>query len=454
MTAKTWKSSDIRRLREGFLEIDKDKNGLIDGAELQQLLKQHFGEHAEEADVLAQMPVLDGEDDAIVFEEFVNYLTTDTTLRLDVRFIRHMRQKWEDHLGLQIYIPFLVLFIFFLITEKGLGSGFWQTFALNDLVMGEEFEQSPSLRFEKFYKDINEEKEYWEWFEGPLMGAWWDGPANNFVGGADGGGANMPIGAMKLRQLRVADSECRDRKEVVSSAPPLTSSVGYGITAGDRLNDFPERCFPEWSDGSVDTSGYYATIGGTDVRVTNASINGTFWDIVGDAFSHRGCDNSGLNASAAMLLEGKAGTYACEGYAVILPFSWDGDQVSEVVELLKNGIPVFNPETGEDGGLVKWIDHRTRALSVEMFTYNQNLNLFSRLQYLVEVTAGGSWIPVYSNINFILFQWSSVDFVYHWFTFFFFSFLCFYFISWCNEVCIGDCCCFLLFFSSFFVSRY
>ena len=127
---KIWTQLEINRLREEFREVDKDKNGLIDGNELKLLLKTHFGEHVDDEDVIAVMPVLSSGDDSVVFEDFVNFLTSDTSMRFDVRFIRYMREQWEDRLGLQLYIPFLMLFMMFLISGNSLGPGFWQTFAV------------------------------------------------------------------------------------------------------------------------------------------------------------------------------------------------------------------------------------------------------------------------------------------------------------------------------------
>eukprot|EP01064_Diplonema_japonicum_P019625 TRINITY_DN2836_c1_g1_i1.p1 TRINITY_DN2836_c1_g1~~TRINITY_DN2836_c1_g1_i1.p1 ORF type:complete len:1203 (+),score=190.05 TRINITY_DN2836_c1_g1_i1:45-3653(+) len=435
--SKRWSEEDVDRLRAGFREIDKDKNGLIDKNDLKELLKRHFGEHCDDDEVEEYMPVL-GADDTVVFEDYVHYLTTDTSLRFDVKFIRYMRQKWEDHLGLQVYLPFLCFFVFFLLHGKGLGSGYWVTFSLNDKVMGEEFELSEDLRFEKFYKDIANTEEYWEWAKGPLMGAWWQGEdadaANEFVQFA-----NMPVGAMKIRQMRVAPSACSSREDILKNAYNSLNPTKAAL----RLQDFPYDCYSDWGPATPsDKQPYAITVTNSTTDIFSASTQRTYLessmidqearDLVSEAFFWRPCSGvNGINASLTMVLEGKAATYGCSGYALIIPFSWPAEKVSKALGFLESGVSVTHDNNTFN---LPWVDNQTRALSVEMFTFNQNLQLFSRIQYLVEVTAGGSYIPIYSNINFRLFQWSTDPFVIHFFMFVFFTSLVFYFASWCMEL--------------------
>eukprot|EP01059_Diplonema_ambulator_P035256 TRINITY_DN8228_c0_g1_i1.p1 TRINITY_DN8228_c0_g1~~TRINITY_DN8228_c0_g1_i1.p1 ORF type:complete len:1105 (+),score=242.64 TRINITY_DN8228_c0_g1_i1:127-3441(+) len=349
-----------------------------------------------------------------------------------------MRQKWEDHLGLQVYLPFLTLFIFFLLHGKGLGPGYWQTFTLNDNVMGQEFTLSDALRFTKFYPDVGDAGEYWEWVTGPLVGGWWTGEdddsANSFIQYG-----NMPIGAMKIRQMRVAPSKCSSRVDILKNHFSSLDTTKAVL----RLADFPYDCYSDWGPSApIDKNPYVIKVtntttglfdsANTKVYLDKSMLTPEARDLVGEAFFFRECSGiNGLNASVTMVLEGKAATYGCSGHALIMPFSWTSAKANQAFAMLQEGVQVtYENQTFT----LPWIDNQTRALSVEMFTFNQNLQLFSRLQYLVEVTAGGSFIPIYNNINFKLFQWSTDPFVIYFFMFLFFASLVFYFTNWCVDL--------------------
>eukprot|EP01065_Artemidia_motanka_P040485 TRINITY_DN5089_c2_g1_i4.p1 TRINITY_DN5089_c2_g1~~TRINITY_DN5089_c2_g1_i4.p1 ORF type:complete len:1496 (+),score=510.55 TRINITY_DN5089_c2_g1_i4:117-4604(+) len=479
-------AADISALRRAFHDQDYDKNGEISREQLRELLRLHFGlDHDDMAEVDELMPQKQSEEDEddINFEEFCQFQTTDLGLRFDVQFVRHMRRKWEDYLGLQVYLPFLALFIYFLLAGKGLGVSYYQAATLNDLVMGNEFELSDDLRFVKLYEDIATEDEFWQWVEGPLLGGFWgEGDGDDATGFAQY--ANMPIGAIKLNQIRVKPSTCGvGRKEFLKNgALPLDAPVGVrapwgtGITGRERLTHFRSQCYADWSTGSQDTEGYIvqernATSDPYDGAVATIRLNATWagncpvwghecnprervqirqrthnytlrseFDEVGQAYVFRECSSTQpsprvLNGSAALYLLGKAGTYFCGGHALIIPFSWTRSQFKSAVALLKAGIKVANwtdLRTNQPAAerSLKWIDAQTRALSVEFFTFNQNLQTFSRLQYLVEVTAGGAWVPVFQTMNFRLFSFAANDFAYNFLMFIFFLYILAYFVSW------------------------
>ena len=384
---RIWAPQEIQRLREEFKEIDKDRNGLIDKGELEALLKGHFGEYVDKDEVAAAMPVL-GTADTIVFEEFVHYLTTDVSVRFDVRFIRHQRQQWEDRLGLQVYIPFLLLFLFYLLSIGVLGPGFWQTFSLNDLNMGEEFDTTPEMRFEKFYHEIKDEAEFWQWVEGPMVKSMW-GEDDAVSAHAKVQFANMPVGAVRFRQVRSTPRSCRAREKFyrnhVNEANGLSDVVGDGgLTVLQSLANFAPRCYPEF-DGHKQWKGPYYTAMGTttdrpfdDASLTFTELNTTRVDpaaaaLVGEAYAHRGCANHTRATQVTTSFMGKVGTYGCDGYYLVVPFSWTRGKVLQALAVLKNGIPyttdeVVNGTVVQTTKKLKWIDLQTRAIGMRDIT--------------------------------------------------------------------------------------
>eukprot|EP01062_Namystynia_karyoxenos_P066368 TRINITY_DN60316_c0_g1_i1.p1 TRINITY_DN60316_c0_g1~~TRINITY_DN60316_c0_g1_i1.p1 ORF type:complete len:1559 (+),score=632.37 TRINITY_DN60316_c0_g1_i1:128-4804(+) len=483
-------ATDIAELRIAFKEQDCDHTGEISQDELRELLRVHYGLDKEDVgeieDMLPQR-FSEIDDDEIVFEEWLQYQSADLTLRFDVQFVRYMRQKAEDYLGLQVYLPFLGLFIFFLLSEKGLGSSYWATYTVNDLVMGNEFELTDELRFVKLFADIATEEEFWQWVEGPLLGGFWGEEDSDTATGLAQYG-NMPIGAMKLRQVRVAPEACDTTREGILKAAPvdLSARIGAGapwgtfVSGAERLTHFPRECYPPYALGTLDTEGYIvqehnASTDPYSGSVATMRLNATWagdcppwgeecdqrewqriharvrnftlkheWDLAGEAFVWRDCSGTTssrlvLNGSLPLFFYGKVGTYTCDGYALIIPFSWPKSKFTEAVGLLKDGITVGNwtdlaTNTFATERKLKWVDSQTRALSVEMFTFNQNLEVFSRLQYVTEVTAGGAWVPVYQSINFKLFSFSANSFGYNFFMFVFFAYVLFYVASWTHEL--------------------
>ena len=240
---------------------------------------------------------------------------------------------------------------------------------LNDLVMGEEFDTSPEMRFEKFYSEIKDSEEYWQWMYGPVLNAWWSGdsPADAANGFAKYG--NMPVGAMKLRQVRIEGSTCAARSGLYENHRADNNMSGTNLTVNQRLNQFPTDCYRSWDQSRRYTGSYLSSTTNADGTTTTANINTSHitpavYELIGEALTHRACNgNNGLNGSSAMLLEGKVATYHCDGYALIIPFSWPRSKVEEALGYLQNGIPYQeNSANGTETKMLHWIDLQTRAL--------------------------------------------------------------------------------------------
>ena len=136
-----------------------------------------------------------------------------------------------------------MLFSFFLVDSRRLGSGYWMNAGVLDKFLDEEFTQSDDLRFKKTFYDVMTAEEYWEFFEGPLMESiWQDGPAskgNGFVQDS-----NMPVGAMKVRQIRVAGEGCGRKWDNLERHHAVEQMRPEKIIS--RVNDFNEQCYPEY----------------------------------------------------------------------------------------------------------------------------------------------------------------------------------------------------------------
>eukprot|EP01065_Artemidia_motanka_P043819 TRINITY_DN6135_c0_g3_i1.p1 TRINITY_DN6135_c0_g3~~TRINITY_DN6135_c0_g3_i1.p1 ORF type:complete len:2338 (+),score=366.02 TRINITY_DN6135_c0_g3_i1:80-7015(+) len=82
--------------------------------------------------------------------------------------------------------------------------------------------------------------------------------------------------------------------------------------------------------------------------------------------------------------------YGCSGYKMVFPVSWTREHAEEQRAEMRNN---------------NWLDVATRALLVEVFTYNQNSNLIFRSRYLAEISMAGGWLKNTQRTAFRLWQW-------------------------------------------------
>eukprot|EP01060_Flectonema_neradi_P015292 TRINITY_DN2194_c0_g1_i1.p1 TRINITY_DN2194_c0_g1~~TRINITY_DN2194_c0_g1_i1.p1 ORF type:complete len:1764 (+),score=260.76 TRINITY_DN2194_c0_g1_i1:94-5292(+) len=81
--------------------------------------------------------------------------------------------------------------------------------------------------------------------------------------------------------------------------------------------------------------------------------------------------------------------YSCDGYVMMFPISMTQSMALEEIEFLKNQ---------------NWIDIATRGLLLEFFVHNQNTRQLIRMQYMVEVSSAGAFVPSKRIHTFSLFQ--------------------------------------------------
>ncbi|KAJ9453635.1 Polycystin-2 [Diplonema papillatum] len=395
-------------------------------------------------------------------DDVLRYYSTDPRTRFDIQYVRDRQLAAEDSLGLWVYILFVVLFSFFLVEDRGLGRGYWMNAGLLDKLLDEEFAQSDDLRFKQVYADIQSEEDLWGFVEGPLIESLWTGDgekANQFVLQA-----NMPLGGIKLRQVRVAPEDCGDHWESLRRNEALRQMPREEIV--ERTADFNVFCYPDYrivNVGQPDTEtsddSYKAQFVVHDgQRVKNEDLrckldpncdSGDFpvmyveeaaidWATVHDddrvalsAYRHRTCEE--LNASVASSFIGKVGRYGCDGYAMVIPFNWEVDRVTGAVDVLKRGIRAtqFNAFTQANETVnIPWVDRQTRGIAFELFFHNQNSGLTSYYLFFIELTAAGAFIPLKHTISFKFFDWDAHGAAYYFFFWLYFLWVLGYLVSW------------------------
>eukprot|EP01062_Namystynia_karyoxenos_P033123 TRINITY_DN24378_c0_g1_i1.p1 TRINITY_DN24378_c0_g1~~TRINITY_DN24378_c0_g1_i1.p1 ORF type:complete len:3305 (+),score=1313.80 TRINITY_DN24378_c0_g1_i1:103-9915(+) len=392
---------DLSEFRK-FIQ-DTFKRGGISKAEINELVPQAFGKIEEET----------GEEMKVNFEEYIEFQSADPSMRFDVHFIRSQQQAAEDRIGLALYIPFLLLFTFYLVTGKGLGYSYWMQSSVMAHMIGDEFQQGPDLRYFKGYEDQAKIEEFYDWFDWPFVNTLWQGEAGDIA--KDPVNAfNLPIGAMRLRQVRVQPIQCG--QGVLNLKSNAESQLNWS-TRAKRLEQFGHPCFPEYEAGSPDNLPH-------PMEILPGAVNGSFsvsriavnsWmdprqkALVENAYSWRPAKE--LQASAAAFFAGKISVYPPDGYGLVIPFSYNKSLFTEISGLLKGGVSICTGQIAQGqcvNGVVKtipWLDQQTRAISVEFMTWNQNLALVTRVQMFVEVTASGYFLPLNYVTTFQFFDW-------------------------------------------------
>ncbi|KAJ9464202.1 Polycystin-2 [Diplonema papillatum] len=398
-------------------------------------------------------------------EAFIRHHEGNLSARFDVAFCEHQHKVALDTLSLFLYVPFVLLFAYFLVQGKGLEHGYWMNHNIEEFFLGQEFENSDDLRFVKTFWDIGSEDEFWEFVEGPLVSGLWpddSSPASDPVQLS-----MMPIGGVKVRQLRVKAETCSSRQtrlfeNEVDSFMRTADGADY---IRSRLRDFHPQCYPELSySGDNTDDGPYRVVSelhdGIQEFSMNSTANPSGWSgslrgtdglppmfvetvflrdemvpkadrVALEAYHYHSCD--ALNSSGISIIYGERGTYHCDGHGFSLPYSWTGQQVRDALGVLKDGVTAnFTDPSSQQQRTkqVPWIDAQTRALSFHVIFYAKNVNLFGYGQFLVEVTAAGAWIPVKQFSSFELFDFDSFSWPYFFFVAVFFLYIVAFWISW------------------------
>eukprot|EP01059_Diplonema_ambulator_P001319 TRINITY_DN11083_c0_g1_i2.p1 TRINITY_DN11083_c0_g1~~TRINITY_DN11083_c0_g1_i2.p1 ORF type:complete len:1134 (+),score=330.60 TRINITY_DN11083_c0_g1_i2:964-4365(+) len=415
--------------------------------------------------------------DTIDVEAFIRFYEMDPSVRFDIQYCQYQKRMALDTLALFAYVPFVFLFAYFLVQDKGLGTGYWMNNNIDGFFPGQEFDVSDSLRFAKYYSDIGSDEEFWQFVEGPMLGGLWAGDDDDSTATDLVQESLMPIGGLKVRQLRVAGRECPEQQTRLfgNNIGDLMKMPGGREYVRSRLEDFNPLCYPELHyeyrglclDGKgcpqVDTGPYYLTrlhdgsiqysmddprnpIGWNTGLANSTSLPPMFVEklvfdkntsgiqenekFVLEAYEYHTCRQ--FNSSVEVELQGKMGTYGCEGHGMVFPFNWTKSRVAEAMGILKNGIhlSMLDAQGRQIEKTVPWIDVQTRAISFDLIFYCKNINLFSHAQFLVEITASGTWIPVKQYTSFQMFDANSHGFAYFFFVAVYYLYITVYCITW------------------------
>lgn len=150
--------------------------------------------------------------------------------------------------------------------------------------------------------------------------------------------SNKCFGSIRFRQLRVTNTSCTNMFPV------------YGVKGNDT-EKYDVGCYAEYDMNSPRTHS----------RVPFGKNN---------RFVYGDCEANG----GGSLYYSKQNTYDCDGFSVFLPFSSSKANAIQFISDLKS-----------DG----WIDKQTRAILIEFFTYNPNINYFVQAKIVTDFTAGG-----------------------------------------------------------------
>eukprot|EP00906_Rhabdomonas_costata_P035684 RCo050132 len=289
--------------------------------------------------------------------------------------LRRLKEKINTMSLLQelmLYIPFLIMFIFFFLLGRANESTFYMAESSRNLVVGNEFPHIPVLRH---YEDIVNSDDWYQWVTNEVLENVWatdDTSDSTTQPTRYGQGQNLFLGAIRLRALRVTDHSCTVNDHVVTG-------------------NFSSACFGKYSRGNEDKAEY--------------GSNAT------DGLRFRWTDPSSLSGITTM---GLISSYHPGGYMVSINVSDSMATAHSTMVKLK------------EAGFVD--DIRTRFVVLQFFVYLPQLDSYVWGNLYTEVSAGGAWLP---HTEFRVFQyWTSQSRGQTIFNFFFFGVVAFFLARW------------------------
>lgn len=260
-------------------------------------------------------------------------LNTNLKLGFVVECATESLERERLYKDLAWYVPFLLLFIFFLLASRNTEGMFW-----NNQVIGVKgaTEERTFPFWGKTFMDTANRGDWEAWLEQVLIPMYFDDgaadAATNIVMGN-----NIKVGAMRVRAIRVANNSCDLNTRIIDTNASL----------------FPQTCFGRYK--------------GSDGESRDR-------DPFGDYPFHE-CKSPGI-----MKVEGKIRNWHCGGNVLDMPFN---ATVREATRELTNGaVGSFFADAST-----------SRFLMVEYVHYNPTLNVFSHAQQWVEISAGGAYLP-------------------------------------------------------------
>lgn len=278
----------------------------------------------------------------------------DSEQGLDLDLMLFMSRKDRERKNLMIsaflYAIFIALTLNYCLFSSFITTGdqYWMNHGLKfEVINGRE---SPVDVIEKYFVGAGEPVEWWNWMEYTLSFLWSD---NNLSTGKVLQPEerrylsihNKLIGSLRIRQLRVRNDSCVSMLE--KHGVKFSDPFPHGSS-----KDFVNQCAGDFSESTLSTESFG----------------------VGKRFEYEPCESNGKTA----VFYGYVNQYPCGGHVVTIPFSHSYmDAFAQLGQLKKD----------------YFMDELTRAIFVEFYIYNGNLNYFVQIKNVIEMTPGGSTVP-------------------------------------------------------------
>lgn len=339
-----------------------------------------------------------GEDTVIPLQEFLDACGVDANAEskqsFALRFAMHQKSTAETVLSFLAYVPFVILFTYFLIA----GDEKRETASLQQSVM-RSLVREPFPAVEATYpcegpdacgatwatheKDdfttLKDQPDLWDWTLGLFVPTIrpWSPPTKYYLHRPTSNHLNLadPVGPFRLTFVRVNGEDDVDSYDRYINAlskrdyqkanaqqhyprSPLGSNAG-GIAYEVRNGVNTTSLLNPWSLDSLPASIKALPALSSQLRLM-------------EAFRYRTCEE--LNATTGTV-RGKRDSFACGGFAVVFPATLTGDELVEELQALR------------DSGLAT--DKAVQALLFEQIFYNKDADVLLRLTVLIELTSVG-----------------------------------------------------------------
>ena len=352
------------------------------------------------------LDLLFGERETIPLAQYLSHCHHDPASHshqsFALQYCTHMSNKSQNLVALILYVPFLIVFTYFLVAGVGKQESFFARKSVLQATVERTFPSLPedfptpvrgvvgnrSHRFRDYHKDdfflMRSVDDVVFYLQDALLPALWKGEGRKFSSGfIDPLEVGVdPIGALKLRTIRVNGiDDDRDYKRFINGS--FTNPQHY---------DNIEKRYPRThlgagvrysTEGGTNQSSW--SLGADNSTVTDPAIRSAHWfPRVVEAFQYRTC----AELSGVVLVRGHyRNRYDCDGFALLIPMNDTGVEAQEQLQLALDH---------------KWIDEATVAIIAEQYFYNKDVNAVVYLTLVFEGTPTGYISTTFQTAPFVL----------------------------------------------------
>jgi hypothetical protein len=292
---------------------------------------------------------IEGDDKKTAAEvERQRLFTMDMPLEYVIQHIDRAQEASHLSRELVLYIPFLVMFVFFSLARRDtlqehyIAGAVAQQFTSHEIpptLYNEPREQFNGLHHLTAWWDLQVLDELHMWIQGVIAPHFWDWRHPHEPSKTYGpSGFNKAIGAIRFRARRMRPDSCKANPAFI---PSNTSA-------------FNLACFSDYDENKELT---------TPLTDPNSNFTVTYAETCPYLF---------------VTVRGDLHSYPCGGYVVDIPLSSSFNQSLSTMVAMQS--MAFVNETD------------TRFFIIEWFTYNPTLDMFTGSKYFIEITNGGGWI--------------------------------------------------------------